>query len=84
MSVLEHAKFRAAYDFLCIRAQVSEDANNENLKQDCQWWTDIQKQTAEQQNNMLFSQPKRASRKKRARPKSRHVEKKKKVEKPEL
>ncbi len=84
MSVLEHAKFRAAYDFLCIRAQVSEDANNENLKQDCQWWTDIQKQTAEQQKNLLFSQPKRASGKKRARPKSRHVAKKKKVEKPEL
>ncbi len=84
MSVLEHAKFRAAYDFLCIRAQVSDDANNENLKQDCQWWTDIQKQTAEQQNNLLFSQPKHASRKKRSRPKSSHVAQKKKVEKPEL
>ena len=80
MSVLEHAKFRAAYDFLCIRAQVSEAENNENLKQDCQWWTDIQKQTAEQQRNTLFSQSKHTTRKKRA----RHNTKKKKVEKPEL
>ncbi len=80
MSVLEHAKFRAAYDFLCIRAQVGEGENSENLKQDCQWWTDIQKQTAEQQRELLFSQAKHTTRKKRTRRKT----KKKKVEQAEL
>ncbi len=84
MSVLEHAKFRAAYDFLCIRVQTGEDVNNESLKQDCQWWTDIQKQTAEQQRETLFTQAKQTSRKKRSRRQSMHVAEKKKVEQPEL
>lgn len=75
MTVLEHAKFRAAYDFLCIRAQVEEGTNSNNLKQDCQWWTEIQKQTAEQQINTILGQVKRATRKKRARPKKKKVEK---------
>ncbi len=81
MSVLEHAKFRAGYDFLCIRAQVGEGENSENLKQDCQWWTDIQKQTSEQQRELLFNQSKQSAKKKRSRPKSRQAAKKKKVEK---
>jgi len=55
LSVLEHEKFRAGYDFLCIRAQSGEKITDGDLKQDCQWWTDIQKQNAEQQKNMLFS-----------------------------
>lgn len=84
MAVLEHAKFRAGYDFLCIRAQVGEGENSENLKQDCQWWTDIQKHTAEQQRELLFNQSKQTGRKKRSRPKSRHVAKKKKIEQAEL
>ncbi|MBL4711295.1 MAG: polynucleotide adenylyltransferase PcnB [Gammaproteobacteria bacterium] len=70
MSVLEHEKFRAGYDFLCIRAQADEDtgavnadANGspENLKQDCQWWTDIQEQSAEQQKNAIFNAGKKGS-----------------------
>lgn len=70
MSVLEHEKFRAGYDFLCIRAQADEDAgsvsddavdSHVSLKQDCQWWTDIQKQTAEQQRNALFNTAKKRS-----------------------
>lgn len=55
MAVLEHPKFRAGYDFLCIRAQSGEEVTEGDLKQDCQWWTDIQKQNPEQQQNMLFS-----------------------------
>ena len=58
LSVLEHEKFRAGYDFLCIRAQAAED---ENLRRDCEWWTDIQEQTAEQQKSTLFSTPKKKS-----------------------
>ena len=54
-AVLEHAKFRAGYDFLCIRAQAGEQIDNGDLKQDCQWWTELQKQDAEQQKNTLFS-----------------------------
>ena len=61
LAVLEHEKFRAGYDFLCIRAQAVEDAADENLQQDCQWWTEIQQQTAEQQKNTLFSTPKKRS-----------------------
>ena len=58
MSVLEHEKFRAGYDFLCIRVEAHESADdeiNDELKKDCKWWTDIQKQSAEQQKNALFS-----------------------------
>ncbi len=55
LAVLEHPKFRAGYDFLCIRAQSGEQVADSDIKQDCQWWTEIQKQNPEQQQNMLFS-----------------------------
>jgi len=54
-AVLDHEKFRAGYDFLCIRAQAGETVANVDLKQDCQWWTELQKLSAEQQKNTLFS-----------------------------
>ncbi len=38
MAVLEHPKFRAAYDFLCLRAEVGEDVADE-----CEFWTEYQK-----------------------------------------
>jgi poly(A) polymerase len=79
VSVLEHEKFRAGYDFLCIRAQAGEEARESDIEQDCQWWTDIQKQSKEQQKNMLFNQPGKGGRKKR----SRHTSKKKKINQPE-
>lgn len=41
-SVFEHPKFRAAYDFLCLRAEAGED-----VKADCEWWTSYQQQTPE-------------------------------------
>jgi len=55
MAVLEHEKFRAGYDFLCIRAQAGEQVSDADLSADCQWWTEIQKQPAEKQKNALFS-----------------------------
>jgi len=79
MSVLEHEKFRAGYDFLCIRAQAGEDARDADIKQDCKWWTEIQKQTKEQQKNTLFNQPNKGTKKKRA----RRTTKKKNINKPE-
>jgi poly(A) polymerase len=66
LSVLEHPKFRAAYDFLCIRVQAGEDADNEDLKRDCEWWTDFQKQTGEQQRNALLHNSKKTTRKRRS------------------
>ena len=80
LSVLEHEKFRAGYDFLCIRAQAVEDTADENLQQDCQWWTEIQKQTAEQQQKTLFSTPKKRS---GSGAKSRRSPGRKKAKKPE-
>ena len=79
MAVLEHEKFRAGYDFLCIRAQAGEQASNGDIEQDCQWWTEIQKQSKEQQKNAIFNQPKKAPRKKQA----KNSTKKKNISKPE-
>jgi poly(A) polymerase len=79
LAVLEHPKFRAGYDFLCIRAQSGEEVAGSDIKQDCQWWTDIQKQTPEQQQNTLFSSPAKSGKaKRRRRPSS-----KKKINNPE-
>jgi len=69
MAVLEHEKFRAGYDFLCIRVQAGEGAKDESLQNDCDWWTDIQKQTAEQQKNALFNNSKKSGKKKRSKKK---------------
>ncbi len=37
MNFLSYKRFRAAYDFLCLRAQ-----SGEAVEEDCQWWTLIQ------------------------------------------
>ncbi len=37
LRVLGHPRFRAAYDFFCMRAQAGED-----LGDGCEWWTKIQ------------------------------------------
>ena len=79
LSVLEHEKFRAGYDFLCIRAEAGELATHGDLKQDCHWWTEIQKQNKEQQRNLLFNQPKKSSKKKR----TKNTAKKKQEKEPE-
>ena len=79
LSVLEHEKFRAGYDFLCIRAEAGELATQGDLKQDCHWWTEIQKQNKDQQRNLLFNQPKKSSGKKR----TKTTAKKKQVKEPE-
>jgi poly(A) polymerase len=38
-----HPRFRAAYDFLCLRAAAGEDLQN-----DCRWWTEFQETIPEQ------------------------------------
>lgn len=39
-AVFEHPKFRAGYDFLCLRGQAGE-----NTTEDCQWWTKYQQKS---------------------------------------
>jgi poly(A) polymerase len=69
LAILEHKKFRAAYDFLCIRAQAFEAADSE-LVEDCKFWTEIQKLSPEKQKQALLSRqppPKAAAKKRRRR-----------------
>ena len=64
MSVLQHPKFRAGYDFLCLRAKAGEDTET-----DCQWWTEIQQKSEDQQQKMLINQKKGRSGSTRKKPK---------------
>lgn len=68
MAVLEHKKFRAAYDFLCIRAQAGESAEHTDLQADCQWWTEIQEKPVDEQRSAILNAPgKKSSAKKSSR-----------------
>lgn len=63
-ALLVHKKFRAAYDFMCIRSragQVKDDS--------CEWWTRIQVLGAQEQD-ILLNPAKTKSRKKKTAPKS--------------
>ena len=54
LQLLDHPRFRAAYDFMCLRAGAGEiDAS------ECQWWTEIQAVSASQQRRMTQQQPAR-------------------------
>lgn len=59
-AVLDHEKFRAGYDFLCIRAQAGDA-----VEEDCKWWTDIQEQPTEQQKKALTFKAKKSNPRKR-------------------
>lgn len=59
-SVFEHQKFRAGYDFLCLRGRAGED-----VAEDCQWWTEFQE-------NLPEAQQKKATPKGHGRPRRRH------------
>jgi poly(A) polymerase len=80
-AVLEHAKFRAGYDFLCIIAQAGEqvadgEVADKSLEHDCEWWTDIQEQNKEQQKKLLYPTAKKSGTKKRRRSPAKKKEKK--------
>jgi poly(A) polymerase len=63
-ALLHHPKFRAAYDFLCLRANAGEiDVD------DCRWWTELQEKNPEEQKQILSSAQKPGTRKRRSRPK---------------
>ena len=61
-SVLHHPKFRAAYDFLCLRANAGETGMD-----DCRWWTEIQEKSPEEQKQIISAQN-RGPRKRRKKP----------------
>ena len=45
---LQHQRFRAAYDFMCLRAEAGELDKSE-----CQWWTTIQTVSPSEQREMI-------------------------------
>jgi len=47
-SLLTHKKFRAAYDFMCIRSQAGEVTDDS-----CEWWTRIQTMGPKEQEILL-------------------------------
>ena len=47
-SLLSHPKFRAAYDFMCIRSHSGELTDDS-----CEWWTQLQEMGGEQRTRLL-------------------------------
>lgn len=55
LQLLEHARFRAAYDFMCLRAQAGETDNEH-----CDWWTRIQTLSSQEQRKIILTKPKKS------------------------
>lgn len=53
-SVFDHPKFRAGYDFLCLRSKAGEINDK-----DCRWWTEFQENSPEAQQRKADSQRRR-------------------------
>ena len=53
-SVFEHPKFRAGYDFLCLRSKAGEIDDK-----DCRWWTEFQENSPEAQKKKTESHQRR-------------------------
>jgi poly(A) polymerase len=62
--LLAHPRFRAAYDFLCLRADAGE-----NVRSQAQWWTEVQEKTPEEREDMVnaMSAPHPGSKRRRSR-----------------
>lgn len=67
ITLVNHPRFRAAYDFLLLRHQSGE----QELEELCQWWTDFQEQNDEARKGMLHKEP---GRRRRRRPRRRKPE----------
>jgi len=65
--LLEHRRFRAAYDFMMLRVSVGEVEDEVG-----RFWTDVQKQDAEQRARSFQLAPKQGARKRRRRPRRRN------------
>lgn len=57
LRLLQHPRFRAAYDFLLLRAQAGEE-----LEELCQWWTKIQEMGEKERLRRVEVSPRRRSR----------------------
>ena len=67
MKLLQHRRFRAAYDFMMLLSEVGlVDADIATF------WTEVQKQSAERRDESFKVQPKSARRKRRRRKRKRH------------
>ncbi len=67
MKLLQHRRFRAAYDFMMLLSEVGlVDADIATF------WTDVQKQSAERRHESIKVQPQSAGRKHRRRKRKRH------------
>lgn len=66
-----HVRFRAAYDFLVIRAETEQGATAVELAEAAEWWTRYQEVGAEKQSAMIeerrTSQPRKKRRRRRGR-----------------
>jgi poly(A) polymerase len=62
LKLLTHPKFRAAYDFLCLRAHSGED-----LQEECEWWTEFQTKGEAEQKQSVAVKKKRSRRRPRNR-----------------
>ena len=63
-SLLNHPRFRAAYDFLLLREEAGEDLQGLGA-----WWTEIQKSDTNQQNAMIAAVEPTTKRRRRRRKK---------------
>ncbi len=68
LKLLDHRRFRAAYDFMMLRVSVGE-LNGEVGR----FWTDVQKQGAEERARNFQLQSKQSNRKRRRRPRRRRT-----------
>jgi len=69
-NLIQHQRFRAAYDFLCLRA-----GDDPELQELAKWWTDYQDAAAEQRSHMVkaVQQPKPANKKRKKRRPNRYA-----------
>lgn len=60
LRLLTHPRFRAAYDFLCLRAKSGED-----LQDACKWWTEFQEAHPDVQQEAIKPRPRRRPRRRK-------------------
>jgi len=65
--LLEHQRFRAAYDFMCLRGQAGE----EELVDLCDWWTHFQASNEDERSAASKPKNQNGSRRRRNRPRKR-------------
>ncbi len=68
LKLLEHRRFRAAYDFMMLRVRVGELDDEVG-----RFWTDVQKQDAEERTRSFQLAPRQSNRKRRRRPRRRRT-----------